>query len=56
MSFPPLEPEPSDVPPPPEIDPVDTPYKDPFQYPPEPDDDTRHPDPIPKPTDIPPPA
>ena len=56
MAFPPLEPRPSEFPPPPDIDPDENPDRDPFQHPPEPDDDPRNPEVIPLPEDLPPPV
>lgn len=53
MAFPPLEPQPEDIPPPPD---VENPDQDPFQFPPDPEeDDPRDPGTVPVPEDIPPP-
>lgn len=53
MAFPPIEPQPESIPPPPD---VENPDQDPFQFPPDPEeDDPRDPGTVPVPEDIPPP-
>lgn len=51
MAFPPLEPQPEDIP---RRSDIENPDQDPFQFPPEPeDDDPRDPGRVPVPEDVP---
>lgn len=57
MAFPPIT-EPNDVPPPPDVEPINDPDRDPFQHDQPPRDEPMDPGtvPVPKPEDLPPPV